>query len=58
LSEQALPRTGLTISHANTLEDVDGVLVMVEKQALGPALHDDPWEVLQLTQVLHHDDAS
>jgi hypothetical protein len=32
---------GLTINHASMLEDVDSVLALVEKQALGPALHGD-----------------
>jgi hypothetical protein len=35
-------RAGLTISHASSLEDVDGVLALVEEQALGPALDGDP----------------
>jgi hypothetical protein len=34
-------RVGLTVSHASALEDVDGVLALVEKQALGPTLHGD-----------------
>ena len=37
------------------LEDVDGVLALVQKQALGPTLHGDPREVVQLTQVFHRE---
>lgn len=48
-------RARLTVSHASAIEDVDDVLVLVEKQALGPALHGDPQEVVQLTQVLHRE---
>jgi hypothetical protein len=35
-------RVGLTISHASALEAVDGVLALVEEQALGPVLGGDP----------------
>jgi hypothetical protein len=42
-------RAGLTVSHASALEDVDGVLALVEEQALGPALDGDPQEVVQFT---------
>ena len=48
-------RAGLTVSHASALEDVDGVLALVEKQALRLALHGDSQEVVQLTQVLHRE---
>jgi hypothetical protein len=46
-------RARLTVGHANALEDVNGVLALVEKQALGPTLHGDPQELVQLTHVLH-----
>jgi hypothetical protein len=46
-------RAGLKVNHASALEDVDDVLVLVEKHARGVALHGDPHEVVQLTQVLH-----
>lgn len=35
-------RARFRVGHVSTLEDVNNVLVLVEKQALGPALHDDP----------------
>jgi hypothetical protein len=35
-------RVGLTISHASALEVIDGVLALVEEQALGPVLGGDP----------------
>lgn len=36
------------ISHGSVLEDVDGVLALVEEQALGPTLDGDHQEVVQL----------
>jgi hypothetical protein len=44
---------GIAISHASALEDVDGVLTLVEEQALGSTLDGDPQEMVQLTQILH-----
>jgi hypothetical protein len=35
-------RAGLTINHASSLEDVDGILSLGEEQALGPTLEGDP----------------
>jgi hypothetical protein len=34
--------TGLAVSHARAVKDVDNVLALVEKKALGTAFHDDP----------------
>ena len=40
--------TWLTIGHADTFEDVDDVLALVEKHALGMAIHGDLYELVWL----------
>lgn len=39
-------RAWLTVSHDSALENVDGVLALVEKQTLGSMLHSDPQVVV------------
>jgi hypothetical protein len=40
-------RAGLAVSHASAFKDVDGVLPLVEEQALGTTLDGDPQEVVE-----------
>jgi hypothetical protein len=35
-------RVGLAVGHASSLQNVEGVLALVEEEALGPPLHGDP----------------
>jgi hypothetical protein len=46
-------RAGLAFNHASAFKDVDGVLPLVEEQALGMALDGDPQEVVERPEVLH-----
>ena len=43
----------LAFNHASAFKDVDGVLSLVEEQALGTALDGDPQKVVERPQVLH-----
>jgi hypothetical protein len=44
---------GLAVEHASPLQDVEGILVLVKKKAIGPPLHGDPEEVVERVEVLH-----
>jgi hypothetical protein len=44
---------GLAVGHASPLQDVDGILALVEEETLGPALGGDAEEVAEGPQVLH-----
>jgi hypothetical protein len=46
---------GLAVGHASPLQDVDGVLVLVEEETLWPALGGDAEEVVKGPQVLHRE---
>jgi hypothetical protein len=44
---------GLAVRHTSPLQDVDGVLALVEEETLKPALGSDAEEVVKGPQVLH-----
>jgi hypothetical protein len=44
---------GLIVKHASPLQNVDGVLTLVQEETLGPAFSSDAEEVLERPQVLH-----
>jgi hypothetical protein len=44
---------GLAVGHANPLQNVDGVLTLVQEETLGPAFGSDAVEVMERPQVLH-----
>jgi hypothetical protein len=46
---------GLAVRHASPLQDVDGVLALVEEETLRPALGGDAEEVVEGPQVLHRE---
>ena len=46
---------GLAVRHASPLQDVDGVLALVEEETLGLALDSDAEEVVEGPQVLHRE---
>jgi hypothetical protein len=46
---------GLAVEHASPLQDVDGVLALVEEETLRPALGGDVEEVVNRPQVLHRE---
>jgi hypothetical protein len=47
--------TTLVVGHASPLQDVDGVLALVEEEILRPVLGGDAEEVVEGPQVLHHE---
>jgi hypothetical protein len=38
---------GLVVEHASLLQNVVGVLTLMEEEAMGPSLHSDPEEVVE-----------
>jgi hypothetical protein len=44
---------GLAIGHADPLQNVDGVLTLVQEETLGPPFGNDAEEVMERPQVLH-----
>jgi hypothetical protein len=48
-------RAGLAVGHASPLQDVDGVLALVEEETLRPKFGGDVKEVLERPQVLHRE---
>jgi hypothetical protein len=46
---------GLAVGHDSMLQDVEGVLALLEEETLRPPLCGDPEEVVERPQVLHHE---
>jgi hypothetical protein len=44
---------GFAVRNVSQLQNVDGVLTLVKKEALRAALHSDPEEVVETVEVLH-----
>jgi hypothetical protein len=46
---------GLAVGHASPLQNVDGVLTLVQEETLGPAFGSDSEEVVERLQILHRE---
>jgi hypothetical protein len=47
--------TGLVVGHASLLQNVEGILTLVEEEALGPPLNGNPEEVVERAYVFHRE---